>query len=110
MFKPSGRPKGARNKLDAFAYEVALAHARHKISDPPSAEYARTSLWTALEVTLKRDLLWLRLPGRKEAIRATALEVLKKFFAKTSFTQRLPPLCGRIIFGQVFGRGGMSKI
>ena len=34
----------------------------------------------------------------------------KKFFCKNVFTQRLPPLCGKTIFGQVFGRGGMSKI
>jgi len=34
----------------------------------------------------------------------------KKFFAKTSFTQRLPPLSDRTIFGQVFVRGGMRKI
>ena len=35
----------------------------------------------------------------------------KKFFCKNVFTQRLPPLCGKkSIFGQVFGRGGMSKI
>src|SRR5262249_27324665 len=33
----------------------------------------------------------------------------KNFFAKTSFTQRLPPLSDRTIFGQVFGRGGMIK-
>ena len=33
----------------------------------------------------------------------------KNFFAKTSFTQRLPPLWGRTIFGQVFVRGGMSN-
>src|SRR5262249_14745845 len=31
------------------------------------------------------------------------------FFAKTSFTQRLPPLMGRTIFGQVFVRGGVSN-
>src|SRR5262245_58751282 len=34
----------------------------------------------------------------------------KNFFGKTSFTQRLPPLSDRTIFGRVFGRGGMSKI
>src|SRR5262249_9546968 len=33
----------------------------------------------------------------------------KNFFAKTSFTQRLPPLWDRTIFGQVFVRGGMIK-
>jgi len=54
MLKP-GRPKGARNKLDAFAYEVALAHARHKISDPPPPEYEHTSLWCALEFTFKES-------------------------------------------------------
>src|SRR5262245_11023533 len=33
----------------------------------------------------------------------------KNFFAKASFTQRLP-LCGtEPFFGQVFGRGGMTK-
>jgi len=49
----SNRHKGARNKLDAFAYEVALAHARHKMSDPPPKEYEHTSLWCALDFTLK---------------------------------------------------------
>jgi len=53
-FKP-GRPKGARNKLDAFAYEVALAHAKHKFGDPPPAEYEHTSLWCALDFTLKES-------------------------------------------------------
>jgi hypothetical protein len=33
----------------------------------------------------------------------------KNFFAKTSFTQRLPPLWAETIFGQVFVRGGMSN-
>src|SRR5262249_52414451 len=32
----------------------------------------------------------------------------KNFFAKASFTQRLPPLSDRTIFGQVFVRGGMT--
>ena len=50
-----GRPKGARNKLDAYAYACALAHAQHKIGDPAPAEYAHTSLWAALEVTLAED-------------------------------------------------------
>src|SRR5215475_16100349 len=40
---------------------------------------------------------------------AESLPTPKNFFAKTSFTQRLPPLCGRTIFGQVFVRGGMTK-
>src|SRR5262250_2776141 len=40
---------------------------------------------------------------------AESLPAPKNFFAKTSFTQRPPPLCGRTIFGQVFGRGGMTK-
>jgi len=57
MFKPGapGRPKGARNKFDAFAYGCALAHAQHKIGDPAPAEYAHTSLWAALEVTLTEN-------------------------------------------------------
>jgi len=57
MFKPGapGRPKGARNKFDAFAYGCALAHAQHKIGDPAPAEYAHTSLWAALEVTLAEN-------------------------------------------------------
>ena len=57
MFKPGapGRPKGARNKLDAFAYGCALAHAQHKMGDPAPPEYAHTSLWAALEVTLADD-------------------------------------------------------
>src|SRR5215475_12401391 len=58
MFKPGaapGRPKGARNKFDAFAYGCALAHAQHKIGDPAPAEYAHTSLWAALEVTLSEN-------------------------------------------------------
>ena len=55
-FKP-GRPKGARNKLDVFAYEVALAHARHKITDPAPPEYEHTSLWSALDCTLRESPL-----------------------------------------------------
>ena len=55
MIGKPGRPKGSRNALDAYSYACALAHARHKINDPPPEEFARTSLWSALEVTLKRD-------------------------------------------------------
>src|SRR6516165_464988 len=33
----------------------------------------------------------------------------QKFFAKTSFTERLPPLWDGTIFGQVFVRGPMTK-
>src|SRR5215467_1563844 len=33
----------------------------------------------------------------------------KIFSQKTSFTQRLPPLWDRTIFGQVFGRGAVIK-
>src|SRR5262249_11884358 len=33
----------------------------------------------------------------------------KIFLQKAPFTQRLPPLWGGTIFGQVFGRGGMTK-
>lgn len=33
-FKP-GRPKGARNRLDSHCYEVALAHVKHRLGDPP---------------------------------------------------------------------------
>src|SRR5262249_10852888 len=40
---------------------------------------------------------------------AESLPTPKNFFAKTSFTQRLPPLWDRTIFGHVFVRGGMSK-
>src|SRR6516225_7870902 len=40
---------------------------------------------------------------------AESLPAPKNFFAKTSFTQRLPPLWDRTIFGQVFVRGGMTK-
>ena len=58
MFKPGaapGRPKGARNKLDAYAYACALAHAQHKLGDPAPPEYAHTSLWAALDCTLKES-------------------------------------------------------
>src|SRR5215467_2177738 len=40
---------------------------------------------------------------------AASLPAPKNFFAKTSFTHRLPPLWDRTIFGQVFVRGGMTK-
>ena len=50
-----GRPKGARNKLDAYAYACALAHVQHKVGDPPPAEYAHTNLWAALDITLKES-------------------------------------------------------
>ena len=43
------------------------------------------------------------------APRAESLPAPKNFFAITSFTQRLPPLWDRTIFGQVFVRGGMTK-
>jgi len=51
--KVGGRPRGARNKLDAFAYACALAHVQHKRGDPPPEEYAQTNLWKALEITLR---------------------------------------------------------
>ena len=41
---------------------------------------------------------------------AESLPAPKNFFAKTSFAQRLPSLWDRTIFGQVFGRGGMTEI
>jgi hypothetical protein len=47
-----GRPRGARNQLDAFAYACALARVQHNLSDPPPDEYAHTNLWKALTVTL----------------------------------------------------------
>lgn len=50
-----GRPKDSRNKLDAYAYACALAHAQHKFGDPPPKEYELTSLWAALDFTLKDD-------------------------------------------------------
>src|SRR6516164_9751246 len=46
----------------------------------------------------------------ERAPRAESLPAPKNFFAKTSFTQRLPPLWDRTIFGQVFGRGAVTKI
>jgi hypothetical protein len=57
MFKPGrGRPpRDARNKLDVHVYEVALAHVKHRLGDPAPAEYAATSLWAALDCTLKED-------------------------------------------------------
>ena len=59
QFKPgnqigaAGRPKGVRNKLDSHAYACALAHVQHKRGAPPPEEYALTSLWIALDTTLK---------------------------------------------------------
>jgi len=58
VFKPGsapGRPKGARNRLDSFAYEVALAHAQHKVKEPAPAEFKGTSLWNALEILLHEN-------------------------------------------------------
>src|SRR5262249_43492794 len=45
--------KGARNRLDSYAYACALAHVQHKRGDPAPAEYEKTSLWIALDTTLK---------------------------------------------------------
>lgn len=47
--------RGARNKLDSYAYAVALAHVQHKRGDPTPAEYEKTNLWIALETTLKTN-------------------------------------------------------
>src|SRR5262245_40088597 len=47
-----GRPKGSRNKLDKHVYELVLSHVKHKIGDPAPPEYAQTSLWAALSITL----------------------------------------------------------
>ena len=52
-----------------------------------------------------RSALVERAPGRNTDL----LKHLKFFFAKTPSTKRLPPLGGGIIFGQVFGGGGMSN-
>jgi len=52
-FGKAGRPKGVRNRLDAHAYACALAHVKHKRGDPAPEEYALTSLWIALDTTLK---------------------------------------------------------
>ena len=51
----NGRPKGVRNALDAFAYEVVLAHVGHNLKEPAPAEYAQTNLWKALDVTLRTN-------------------------------------------------------
>jgi hypothetical protein len=66
MFKPphrfesgntfgKGRPRGSRNKLDAFAYACVLAHVQHNLCDPPPEEYAHSNLWKALTLTLKES-------------------------------------------------------
>src|SRR6516162_6681523 len=47
--------------------------------------------------------------NRCERAASGILSHTKKFFAKASFTQRLPPLWDRTIFGQVFVRGGMTE-
>ena len=46
---------GARFKLDAFTYNCALAHAQHRLGDAAPAEFEQTSLWAALDYTLKND-------------------------------------------------------
>src|SRR5262249_42207877 len=46
----------------------------------------------------------------ERAPRTESLPPPKNFFAKTFFTQRLPPYAGRTIFGQVFGRGAGTNI
>jgi hypothetical protein len=53
--KLGGRPKGSRNKLDAFAYAVVVAHAQFQNGAPPPEEYASTNLWKALNVTLRES-------------------------------------------------------
>jgi len=53
--KLGGRPKGVRNKLDAYAYACALAHVQYKRGEPVPSEYEKTSLWIALETTLKTN-------------------------------------------------------
>jgi len=50
----TGRPKGVRNKLDSHAYACVLAHVQYKRGDTPPEEYVGTSLWAALEITLKQ--------------------------------------------------------
>jgi len=57
------------------------------------------------------DMRWLRKlpPLGSGAPPAESLPAPKNFFAKASFTQRLPPLWDRTIFRQVFVRGGMIK-
>jgi hypothetical protein len=45
--------RGTRNKFDTFVYACVLAHLQHKVGEPPPAEYARTHLWTSLEITRK---------------------------------------------------------
>jgi hypothetical protein len=51
----TGRPRGARNKLDAYAYGCVLAHVQHSLGDPPPEEYAQTNLWKALTLTLRES-------------------------------------------------------
>jgi hypothetical protein len=54
--KLGGRQKGSRNKLDAFAYAVVVAHAQlQQNGAPPPEEYANTNLWKALNVTLRES-------------------------------------------------------
>jgi len=45
--------KGARNRLDSHAYAVALAHVQHVRGAPAPEQFALTSLWIALDTTLK---------------------------------------------------------
>ena len=53
--KLGGRPKGVRNKLDAYAYACGLAHVQYKRGEPVPSEYEKTSLWVALEITLRTN-------------------------------------------------------
>jgi hypothetical protein len=49
-----GRAKGQRNKFDQFARDCVLAHVQYKrTNSQPPPEFAGSSLWMSLEMTLK---------------------------------------------------------
>jgi len=51
----TGRPKGSRNKLDAFAFRVILAHVMHRLGDPVPEEFEKNHLWTALTLAMRTN-------------------------------------------------------
>jgi hypothetical protein len=47
--------RGVRNKLDSYAYSCVLAHVQHKIGEPAPEEFAKTHLWTSLDIARKES-------------------------------------------------------
>src|SRR6516164_3613856 len=102
--KPRGQSRGRRF--------LRRSHRRLKLQQVDFRQHGRAP-WCALTVSGQGGAFGSLAAAAVRAGASADSGILtrhQKFFCKNVFTQRLPPLPDRTIFGQVFVRGGMIKI